>query len=271
MEIFVSTIGAPYFFLTGLFFGSFFNVLIHRMPRDESVISPPSHCPKCNHRIRPWENIPLLSYLFLRGRCSSCKISISIRYPLVELFTGLAALLCWYMIFIPFYESSPQWWEYIYVGMQIASLIVLIPISLIDIDHYIIPDELSLGGFFLAILTIFIPGNITPLEGLYGFLAGAGVLFSIGWIGEKALKKEAMGFGDVKLMAFLGTLWGWTYSVQTIIYASFLGSVIGGIQYLIYKESKIPFGPYLAGGLWIAALFGDSIFHWYLQTLMPPQ
>ena len=255
-------------FVFGLIFGSFFNVVIIRLPKNQSIVWPGSRCPYCNHKITFFENIPLLSYLFLGGRCSSCQSKISIQYPIIEFITGYASLMLWFFIVRPFLAYPHPWWEYITISVQTLSLLILIPVSVIDIYHYIIPDSISLGGLILGILTVFLPGGLTPLQCLLGILAGGGTLYLVGLIGEWILKKEAMGFGDVKLMAFLGSIWGWKFSFLSIMYGSLFGSVIGIVFIRVLpKDNRIPFGPFLGLGAWVTVLFGDKMIKLYIDTI----
>ncbi len=256
--------------VTGLIFGSFFNVLIYRLPRDESIIWPGSRCTHCGRSIRAIENIPIFSYLFLGGRCAGCKAKISIQYPIVEFFTTCLAFVIWYYIFIPFTSTHHQWWEYIFLSLQIASFLILVPISVIDYHHYIIPDSLSLGGLSLGVAFAFIPGGITPLQCLYGILAGGGSLYMLGVIGERIFKKEAMGGGDIKLMAFLGAVWGWKIALLSIMFGSLFGAVIGVLLMIVRilpKNHQIPFGPFLGLGFWLAVLYGNEIVLAYFKFI----
>ena len=265
MEIFViiATIAA------GLMIGSFFNVLIWRLPREESIVVPGSHCPSCNHQIKPWENIPILSYLFLGGKCSKCKTRIPVRYPLVELITALAAIVLLEKLILPYASFPHTPWEHVILALQLASLIICIPIAVIDLEHYIIPDSITIPGIIIGFAASLLPGAITPLQSLLGICAGGGSLLLLGLAGEYAFKKEdAMGGGDIKLMAFLGALWGWKVSLLGIMFGSVLGALASLILMLIRllpKDRRIPFGPFLAAGTWCAALWGDYLLTSYLN------
>jgi len=259
-----------YYFVAGAFgliVGSFFNVLIHRLPRKESIVLPPSHCPRCGRPVRPLENIPLLSYLFLRGRCSGCKEKISVRYPLVELSTACAALiLCWRIV-LPAAGAPLSVWHLITLVIQISVLLMLIPITVIDLIHFVIPDSMTIPGLIIGILVSFLPGDVSPLECVLGIAAGGGSLFVIGTLGEWILRKgEAMGGGDVKLMAFCGGVFGWKVALTTIVLASLIGAIVG-IILIVFKvlktDHKIPFGPFLSCGLWISVLLGDKLLLLY--------
>lgn len=264
-------IKASLFFVTGLIFGSFFNVLIYRLPKGESIVWPGSKCPQCNRPIRFIENIPVLSYIFLGGKCAGCKKKISIQYPIIEFTTACALLFLWYSIALPFFSESHQWWDYCSLILQIAALLLLIPVSVIDIYHYIIPDSITLGGLILGITVSFIPGSITPLQSIIGIIAGGGSLLLIGLFGRYILrKKEAMGGGDIKLMAFLGAVWGWKLALLAIFFGALLGSVIGLLLIIIRilpEDRKIPFGPFLSIGIWTAVLCGDRIVTAYFEFI----
>ena len=258
-------------FVLGSILGSFFNVLIYRLPRNESIVSPGSHCPRCNHAIRPWENVPLASFVLLRGKCSACKHPISPRYPLVELFTACAALTLWRFVIMPQLVSAPTYWHMGVLALQSLVLLMLIPLSIIDIKHFIIPDVLTIPGLVAAIVVSFFPGGLTPVQSIVGMLAGGGSLLAIGAIGTYVLKKEdAMGGGDIRLMALIGALWGWKIAIGGIVLASFLGSIVGLLLlvfHVLAKDHKLPFGPFLAAGVWASVLTIDKLFGLYLSWL----
>ena len=258
-------------FVLGLVFGSFFNVLIYRLPLDRSIIRPGSRCPECNHAIRPWENIPLISFMLLGGKCSNCKHAISLQYPLVELLTGFAAVILWIFVLAPGLSGSPSFFRLTILAVQSIVLLVLIPLSIIDIKHYIIPDVFTLPGIAAAVVISFFPGKVTPFECVLGIAVGGGSLFLAGFMGKLLFKKdEAMGGGDVRLMAMIGGLWGWKLSIAVIVLASFLGSIVGiGLLAfgLLAKDDKLPFGPFLALAAWAAVLTFDKLFGLYRAWL----
>lgn len=256
--------------LVGLMLGSFFNVLVWRMPRGESVIRPRSKCPACGRPIRAHENIPLLSFVLLRGRCAGCREPISWRYPAVELFTACASVAVWLLVVWPAVLQHASPWLLALRCGQAAMLLLLIPMSLIDLDHMIIPDAFTLPGIVIGLGLAMLPGGTTPLGSLLGVVAGGGSLLFFGKLGEVLFRKgEGMGGGDIKLMAWAGALWGWQPVMLAILFASFTGAIAGGLLYvskLLPRDHRIPFGPFLALGLWIAVLAGASIVRWYLQS-----
>jgi leader peptidase (prepilin peptidase)/N-methyltransferase len=264
----------------GLLIGSFLNVLVYRLPvmmqRDWqaqareilelpaapdaplfNLILPHSRCPHCGHEIRPWENIPLISYLLLRGKCSNCKAPISLRYPLVELACGLlSAYVAWHFGF--------SW--------QTAGMLLLtwglLAMSLIDADHQLLPDALVLPLLWLGLITNYF-GLFTSLEAaLWGAIGGYLSLWSVYWLFKLVTGKEGMGYGDFKLLAMLGAWGGWQVLPLTILLSSLVGAVLGLIMLRLRNaetSTPIPFGPYLAIAGWIALLWGSQISGSYLQ------
>lgn len=264
----------------GLLVGSFLNVLIYRLPimmeRDWqaqsremlklpaepegetfNLILPHSRCPHCAHQIRPWENLPVLSYLFLGGKCSSCKAPISKRYPLVELTCGLlSGYIAWHFGF----------------GWPAAAILVLswglLAMSLIDADHQLLPDDLVLPLLWMGLIVNSF-GLFTNLsEALWGAVAGYLVLWSVYWLFKLITGKEGMGHGDFKLLAMLGAWGGWQILPLTILLSSLVGAILGLIMLRLRNvetSTPIPFGPYLAIAGWIALLWGGQITDSYLQ------
>lgn len=258
--------------LFGLVIGSFLNVCIYRIPNGKSIVWPPSFCPKCGARIKPYDNIPVLSYIFLLGKCRKCKAPISMQYPLVEFFTGaLTTLFVWH------YGLTP--WTFV----VLAAAYALIILSVIDMELMIIPDRFSLGlivwGLLFAWCNPYFEGVWWQKE-LYSLL-GASVGFfgvlAIALIGTWLFKKEAMGGGDVKLMGGVGALIGWQGVITTVIFASFIGLVYS-VFLMIFKGKKggdaIPFGPFLSMGalinLFVLVKFTDlsSGADWLIQKLL---
>ena len=243
-------------FILGLIVGSFNNVCIYRIPRNESIIYPASHCPKCRSKIKPIDNIPLLSYILLKGRCRNCKSKISIQYPIVELLTGLT-----YLIIYLIYGLSVQ--TLIYIILSSA----LIIIAFIDLNEQIVPDVISLPGIIIGfILSFFVP-YISFINSALGVVVGGGIILIIGLAGSVIFKKEAMGGGDVKLAAMIGAFLGWRYMVISLFLGFFLGALAGIFLILSKikrKEDMVPFGPFIALGSIITLLCGEKIIAWYI-------
>ncbi|HON62511.1 MAG: prepilin peptidase [Bacteriovoracaceae bacterium] len=242
----------------GLFIGSFLNVCIHRIPREESIVFPSSRCPKCREKIRPWDNIPVLSYLFLRGRCRHCKEKISPRYPLVETLSALIALAMLYR-----FGLTAAFFIYY------AWACVLLVITFIDIDYQIIPDSLSIGGIVVGLALVWwLP--VSYPEALIGLGVGAGLLIVVIYGYYFLTGKQGMGGGDVKLLGMIGVFTGWEGVLFTIFMGSLLGSLVGIPWALLQKknmQAAIPFGPFLALGAFIHVLFGDMLIDWYFTVL----
>lgn len=243
-----------YVFAFGMIVGSFLNVCIYRIPKEESVVFPPSHCPNCDYKIKWYDNIPIISYfILLRGKCRSCGEKISIRYPLVEVLTGILVLL----VFIK-YQMSLESVKFIILTF------LLVVLSFIDIDHFWLPDKITLPMIVIGILLSFVT-NIGILGSIYGAIFYSLPLLLMYLIGEYILKKDIMGFGDVKLAAGIGAFIG--YNTFNDVYWFFmisclLGSVIGvGLILAKIKTRKdlVPFGPYLAVAGYIIALYGKDI------------
>ena len=274
-------------FVFSLLIGSFLNVVIYRLPKmleqgwksecrefladelakpikaDENLITlstPSSSCPSCKHKIRFYENIPVISWLFLRGKCSQCQEKISLRYPLVELATALLSVVI-----------------AAHYGVTFTTLMLLvltwglIALTLIDVDHMLLPDQITLPLLWLGLL-VNINGAIVPLsDAVIGAVAGYMSLFSIFWLFKLITGKDGMGHGDFKLVALFGAWLGWQLLPLLILMASAVGAVIG-ISLMVFKnhqrEQAIPFGPYLAIAGWITLLWGNSIWSWYLSSLI---
>lgn len=245
--------------LFGLLVGSFLNVCIYRIPRGESIVFPGSHCPHCNHAIQPWENIPVLSFLGLQGKCRYCQTPISWRYPGVELLTA-----AFFVLFVHQYAVSFEAFWYLILTCA------LIVISFIDLDHQIIPDKLSLPGIVVGfIASFFLP--LSWYDSLLGILAGGGIILVVGYVGKWVFKKEAMGGGDVKLMAMIGAFLGWKLVLLTLFFASLVGAIVGIVFKLVTGKDYIPFGPFLSAGALLALFFGEKLFFWYWNFILPPQ
>jgi leader peptidase (prepilin peptidase)/N-methyltransferase len=243
-------------FILGLIVGSFSNVCIYRIPRNESIIFPASHCPKCRSNISLKDNIPLLSYILLKGRCRNCKNKISIQYPIVELLTGLT-----YLIIYLIYGLSIQ--SLIYIILSSA----LIIIAFIDLNEQIVPDVISLPGTVIGFIISFFVPYISFINSALGVFVGGGIILVIGLAGSVIFKKEAMGGGDVKLAAMIGAFLGWRYIIISLFLGFFLGAVAGIVLVLSKiksREDTVPFGPFIALGSMITLLWGDKIIFWYI-------
>jgi len=241
----------------GAIVGSFLNVCIYRIPRGESIVFPGSHCPHCQRPIPFYDNIPLVSYLLLKGKCRHCQGSISVQYPLVE---GVTAL-CSFLLFSRFGIS----WSYFFYFLFLASLIV---ITVIDLFHQIIPDVISLPGIGVGLIASLILPQHTLLNSLMGTLLGGGSLFLVATFYQWLFKREGMGGGDVKLLAMIGAFLGWKAVVLTILAGSLIGSIIGIIVMVVKgKDMKyaIPFGPFLSLGATLALFYGETLIRWYLS------
>ena len=243
-------------FILGLIVGSFSNVCIYRIPRNESMIYPASHCPKCRSSIRPIDNIPLLSYILLKGKCRNCGSKISIQYPVVEFLTGII-----YIFIFLIYGLTLQ--SLIYI-ILLSSLII---IAFIDLNKQIIPDVISLPGIGVGLILSFFVPYISFINSALGVLVGGGIIFIIGLAGSVIFKKEAMGGGDVKLAAMIGAFLGWKYTIISLFLGFFLGALVGIFLILSKiksKEDMVPFGPFIALGSFITLLWGEKIIVLYL-------
>ncbi len=270
----------PYYlatFIVGACFGSFLNVCVARWPADLSVISPPSRCPNCERQIKWHENVPIFGWLRLGGKCAGCHKRISAQYPLIELFVALS----WVGIAVAF--------GFTFEAMRIAVVsTILLGIALTDAQHYLIPDGFTITGLAFALITavvaaLYIEGPshfVGPWDAVLGACVGAGAIRIIGWLGEVALKKEAMGFGDETLMAFVGAMLGPPRSLLTIVGGAALGAflfigIVGPIVYVRTKRTgeefafpDVPFGVFLAPAALLALLWGDPLISWYLERAL---
>jgi leader peptidase (prepilin peptidase)/N-methyltransferase len=242
--------------LFGAIVGSFLNVVILRLPEeDASIVFPASHCPKCLNPLSWFENIPILSYILLRGKCSHCHTSISLQYPVVELLTALlAAAVCFK------FGYSLQAGGYFIFG---TALLVII---FIDIHHQIIPDVISLPGIILGFLFSFINSSLTWQSSLIGLLLGGGVLYTIAYLYSLLRKQDGMGGGDIKLLAMIGAWLGW----QSLPFVIFLSSITGSIAGLIAMRwqkkggsTRIPFGPFLSCAALVYVFYSEEILYFY--------
>lgn len=269
--------------LVGLLFGSFFNVVIYRLPKmmeaswkyecevllsdesDSEEVTPPqfnlavpnSHCPSCNAPVKAWQNIPVLSYVLLRGRCASCKAPIGVRYPLVEFITALLTIFPLLMFGFTSYAFAAILFSWI-----------LLILTVIDIDHQLLPDQLTLPLIWLGLLFNSITGSIPLQDAVWGAVAGYLSLWSVFWVFKLLTGKEGMGYGDFKLLAALGAWLGWQFLPLIILLSSVVGAVFGGAVLMLKRSDSstpMPFGPYLAGAGWIALFWGEALIDGYLQ------
>jgi leader peptidase (prepilin peptidase)/N-methyltransferase len=252
-------------FLFGLLVGSFLNVCIRRIPAEEQIWAGRSHCRFCGKTIIWYDNIPLLSFFVLHGKCRHCKAPIGAVYPLVELANGLLFVACAVR-----FGATPLATIYALLG---SALIVL---TVIDFHEMILPDEITLPGISIGVIvSFFVPqlhGAPAQWAGLWaavsGALVGAGILAVIRWLGGLAFKREAMGLGDLKLMAMVGAFIGvWKVVLVDFLLGPLLGALIGLVLKLKYKQEEIPFGPFLAAGTLVAIFWGDAIVQWYARWL----
>lgn len=245
--------------IVGAMFGSFLNVCILRWPREESVVRPPSRCPGCTQPIRWYDNIPVLSWLLLRGRCRHCQTRISIQYPLVELGNGLIwAFMGW----------SFGWSLTAVTGAVFCT--ILLGITMTDAREYIIPDEFSLGGLVIGIL-FSLPGGFTTIaNALIGAAAGFALLWVVGALGTRMFKEEAMGGGDIKMMAMVGAFVGWQGVLLTVFVGALLGTLVFVPLSFLGRKRLVPFGVFLSVGAAATWLVGPTVIAWYRSFILQP-
>ena len=243
----------------GLIIGSFANVCIHRLPRKESVGRPPSSCPRCGARIRPWDNVPVLSYVFLRGRCRRCRAPISMRYPLVEAANGLA-----YLALAVLMGPTPRTFA------MMALVTALIVLSLIDLEWQILPDVITKPFIVIGLLASLLPGPPTALGALLAAAGGYLALMLIALAWKRLRSVDALGQGDWKMTAMLGAFLGWQGMLLTVFLASVMGTLVGVALMLFAgrtREHKLPLGTFL-GVAGIAVVFvGEPLLAWYRGLL----
>jgi len=238
--------------------GSFLNVCIYRLPTSKSIADPPrSICPSCNSPIRFYDNIPVLSYIWLKGRCRNCDVPISFRYPMVELMNGIVAM----GLLFKFGLSLESLVYFVFI----SSLLV---ITFIDLDHQIIPDIITLPGIPMGIVASFALPTISFKASALGLLIGGGSLWFVAWAYNLIARRDGMGGGDIKLLAMIGTIIGWKGVIFTIFASSVMGSCIGITMMLIKGKNMkyaIPFGPFLSIGAIAYVFFGSQIIAWYFS------
>ncbi|MGD8342149.1 MAG: prepilin peptidase [Desulfobacterales bacterium] len=246
-------------FVFGICIGSFLNVCIYRLPESKSIVHPRSMCPRCGTLIASYDNIPILSYMVLRGKCRYCGARISFRYPLIEFISGIFAV----GVFMKYGLSVEALIYYTFI----ATLLV---ITFIDIDHQIIPDVISLPGIPIFFAASFALPDITLVESILGVLIGGGSLWIVAQLYYVLTRKEGMGGGDIKLLAMMGAIIGWKGVLFTIFVASAIGTVVGILVMLKTRTSmklKVPFGPFLAIGAIAYIFLGPQLMAWYFNLL----
>jgi leader peptidase (prepilin peptidase)/N-methyltransferase len=245
--------------LLGLFVGSFLNVCIHRLPLGRTVLWGRSHCPTCNRLIRAWENVPVVSWLALGGRCAGCKAPISMQYPVIELVVGLLF-------------AGGAWW-YGPTLLLVARLIfasAMVVLFMIDLQHRILPNVITLPGIVVGLaFSLVLPPGFR--DALIGAVACSLILFGMGELVSRVLGKEALGFGDVKMTAMMGAFLGWQLTLVALFLASFLGSAIGIGLVVVTRDRdyQIPLGSFLAIGAVAAAVAGEPLLNWYVGRMFP--
>jgi len=241
--------------LLGLAVGSFLNVCIHRLPRDQSLNSPPSRCPSCEYRLRWFDNIPVLSYVLLGGRCRKCRAGISIRYPLVELITMALFVI----------HGEVFGWSALLIPRLVFACAMVVLFA-IDLEHQLLPNVITLPGIAVGLIAsaVLPPGLV---DALIGVLIGGGVLWLIGEAYFRYSGHEGMGGGDVKMLAMIGAFLGWKLVLVTLVLSSIAGSLIG-LAVIAFRKGgmkyALPYGTFLALGALVASLAGDAIVNWYV-------
>nr|NJM01021.1 prepilin peptidase [Desulfobacula sp.] len=247
-------------FIVGACIGSFLNVCIYRIPENRSIVSPGSFCPNCQNSIPFYLNIPILSYIFLKGRCKFCQGSISIRYPLIEALTGIFAVL----LALKFSLTPAAVYWFVFIS-------VLITISFIDLDYQIIPDRISIPGIFIFSSSFYFLPEMTLFQSFAGILTGGGLLYAVAAFYYLLRKQEGMGGGDIKLLAMIGAATGIKGVLFTVFTGSLLGTFIGILTLLYTKNSdtkfRIPFGPFLSAGAILYIFLGDGLIQWYVGMI----
>ena len=246
-------------FVCGAAIGSFLNVCIHRLPRHESVVWPGSHCPACNHPIACYDNIPLLSYLWLKGRCRACRVRIPLRYPIVEAANGTGyALILW-----QFGPGAPA----LVYALLFSALLV---ITCIDLSHQIIPNVITLPGITLGLLCAATILPVGLLDSVLGTLLGYGIPWGLANAYLLLRGRQGMGLGDAKLLAMIGAFLGWKPMLLTVMVGAAVGSVVGLVLIAlkrVRRDQYLPFGPFLALGAIVSLFFHQVVLSWYLGLL----
>jgi leader peptidase (prepilin peptidase)/N-methyltransferase len=241
--------------LFGLVLGSFINVVIHRLPLGESIVSPRSRCPGCKNLVAAYDNVPVLSYIALRGRCRHCGAPISLRYPAIELAVGAAAVATFVR-----HGASLE------LVVELAFVVAMIALIFIDYDHQILPDSITLSGLVLGLVLAWPRDAISVIDAVKGAALGGGLLFAVSEVYLRVKNVEGMGFGDVKMMAMVGAFVGWKGVLLTLFLGSFVGSVVGVIVIAMSggdMKTKLPFGTFLGMGAIATIYAGPPVITWY--------
>ena len=276
-------------FLSGANVGSFLNVVAHRVPLGLSVVRPRSRCPGCRTPVRAIDNVPIVSWLLLRGRCRGCKGAISVRYPAVEALVGLLAAYAVRVIVLGSEAPAGDAAPWIHAAAVFAVAAAMTAAALIDIDHRILPDSITIPGMWIApVLAALVP-ELTlgadramppwlpeqcPMRvaamvvSVLGIAAGAGIIWALGAVGSRVFGKEAMGFGDVKYLGMIGGTVGPAGAVLALVAAAFVGSVAGLVRVVVTRDRYIPFGPFLAIGGYFALVHGREFVAWYVERFV---
>ncbi len=261
MEYFDSNWVAIWFFIFGALLGSFGNVIIYRLPQGQSVVLPRSRCQSCQKPIPWYHNIPIISWMILRGRCYACRAPFSIRYPLVELIMGV--------LFCLLYLQYGLQWVTLEYGLFIFGLVV---VTFIDFDHFLLPDIFTLSGIVIGLGGALLNPERDFQDALLGFLMGGGFLWLVAYLYWVLRKEEGMGGGDIKLLAWIGAVLGWKSIPFVILISSVTGSIVGIAMMIKNKgnlKTVIPFGPYLVLGALVYLLGSLDLAHWYSRLLFP--
>jgi leader peptidase (prepilin peptidase)/N-methyltransferase len=231
------------------------------VPRKEGFFFSRSVCPKCSNQLKWYHNIPVLSYLVLRGKCGFCKTSISMRYPLVEIVNAL--------LYLFFFWQCALTSEFVIYSILSSILIV---VFFIDLDHMIIPDSITLPGIVLGLAVSFLPGRMGIVQSLIGLVVGGGSLWLVAILGDWLFKKESMGGGDIKLTGMLGALLGWKQILLIFISSAFIGLIVSLVVMIfsskLRKERMIPFGPFIALAALLSICYGDEIIQFYIDHFL---
>lgn len=250
-----------YAFLYGLAIGSFLNVVIYRLPREKKLGFDRSVCPHCSNQLKWYHNVPLISYLLLRGRCAFCSERISFRYPLIELLNGLFYVYLYWQLGFG-------------VNLFVFAFLVsaLLAIFFIDLDFKIIPDVITIPGMVLGLVVSVLPGGLGIIESVIGLLAGGGALYLVAILGDWLFKKESMGGGDIKMAAMLGAFLGWQKVLLIFLSSAVIGLVVSvalmAVSAKLRQTREVPYGPFLAIAAVVAMFYGDPIISYYVNNFL---